>query len=350
MTDRDLATASHHLIYELNFLARFYVRAIQYNKTGPGELRVACLEATLVHARILIEFLTGRPKRKDRWHDNDIKPLDFVSTWTPPKVILDSYLQDIDKHLAHLTWTRTDRALPKTWPFEHMVRRVVVEFGNFVAATQREGSPFAERFDASMKSAWDLMEKATPRSHPADLILTTSGADKPLVTVQDFRSCTVCGQMYTFSRHNSAPTAMSTRGGPFGITKQVHTVGGVVVHECPRLPDLVRAGRSLRDELLVRGRDGPVDPAAVLRDARLRGRDADGYVTMGLVVDVLQHGLMTTTDGAPGEAWTVPLGRVVEHADRFPLLRLTEVGEGEARAILDREEEECETAEGESGT
>ena len=36
-------------------LGCLYARTIEFNANGPVDLRMACLEATLVHARVLIE-------------------------------------------------------------------------------------------------------------------------------------------------------------------------------------------------------------------------------------------------------------------------------------------------------
>ena len=59
--------------------------------TCPADLKNACLEATLLHVRLLIQFLACRPSKDGRSrHRTDIEPLDFVREWKEP-VVLDGY-------------------------------------------------------------------------------------------------------------------------------------------------------------------------------------------------------------------------------------------------------------------
>jgi hypothetical protein len=167
--EHDLDAAATHLIYEFGSMSRLYVRTVEFDRAGPADLRVACLEATLVHTRILIEFLAGRSGKKGRrWKTEDITPLNFLPEWVGPGDLLDGYLDRIDKLRAHLSWSRADREPPTIWALERMVRDVVVQCANFAAAAQRCGSPYAGAFEANMRSAWDTINAVTPMKHPAD--------------------------------------------------------------------------------------------------------------------------------------------------------------------------------------
>src|ERR1700744_3181348 len=98
-SDEDLRIAAGHLDYEYGEILRNDKRIHE----DP-----AFLEAYLVHVRALTEFLIGR----DRRHPNDITPEDFAAGWSPPNSDaverLRFWLPEIDRHLAHVTWTRVD--------------------------------------------------------------------------------------------------------------------------------------------------------------------------------------------------------------------------------------------------
>jgi hypothetical protein len=52
-----------HLLYEIQQLGDMLALVARFDAQGPATLKIACLESCLVHARLIIEFLMGRPKK-----------------------------------------------------------------------------------------------------------------------------------------------------------------------------------------------------------------------------------------------------------------------------------------------
>jgi hypothetical protein len=123
----DLILAAGHLDYEFSEFVKDARRIHDDN---------AFLEAHLLHARTLIEFLIGRGRR----HPNDITPEDFVTGWVVPDTDasrrLRGSLTDIDQHLSHLSWKRVEwmheETDPKPWSYLEIVNDMIAVFGAFV--------------------------------------------------------------------------------------------------------------------------------------------------------------------------------------------------------------------------
>jgi hypothetical protein len=86
----------------------------------------ACLEAHLVHARALIEFLL---ETKRRPYDDDMLRTDFAPEWVPSPsdevARVMARKESINKHLAHLTWRRVEDVEPIDWTYQQMAQDVV---------------------------------------------------------------------------------------------------------------------------------------------------------------------------------------------------------------------------------
>jgi len=115
---QDLVQAGLHVGYELTEFVRCSLPTKDPN---------AALEARLVHARTLIEFICGRPEPQTeadragrrrparRRNRSDIAPADFGAqefpvAGTDVEATLDRTLPLIDRHLSHLSWARVDDA------------------------------------------------------------------------------------------------------------------------------------------------------------------------------------------------------------------------------------------------
>ena len=84
--DIDLTVAAKHVSYEIKMLAALHAWTLKLYEAAPRNVPSnACLEATLLHARIMIEFLAGRPGTGQRWNLRDLAPHDFVRGWSPPR-------------------------------------------------------------------------------------------------------------------------------------------------------------------------------------------------------------------------------------------------------------------------
>lgn len=146
--------AAAHLVYPVKMTGELYAWTIYLNDVGPATLKNTCLEATLVHVRLLIEFLAGRPINRSgerTWKSKtDIVPSDFLSDWKPHGNHLDGYLELIDKYVVHLSHQRADLMTGRTWALTRMVDAILIEFANFTDAVERAGSPFGAQFRAAL--------------------------------------------------------------------------------------------------------------------------------------------------------------------------------------------------------
>lgn len=110
--DRDAASALYlpHLLYEIQQMGDSAGLAKKATAAY-----AAAVESSLIHARLLIEFLMGRPKKNSAARSRkpgDIKPSMFVTSWNPTdRDRFDIFLGRLDRHLVHLTKERGTIAL-----------------------------------------------------------------------------------------------------------------------------------------------------------------------------------------------------------------------------------------------
>jgi len=165
----------------------------------------------------------------------------------------------------------------------------------------------------------------------------------------------VCHQQYEYVDDSDEVASYSTTVGAFGIANQtVRLSDGRVLHSCPRLPELVQANRTVRQELLVRGLQGPVDPLAVVASARLRlDSEAHRLLALGLAADALAAGLAVAgeAEGTGFQEWQIPPSEAIARlaatwppvtgprsgSDGPERLMLTEEGRESAEEILRQE-------------
>ena len=116
---------------------------------GPGDVteRVAYLEGTLLHARVLHEFLTRDETRTCR--KDDVLRIDFARAWAIKEDAdkdvratarrLTHTVKLANRHLAHLTWTRASTAKAVKGPdnIEWLFVQMVVDLATVLAAWVR---------------------------------------------------------------------------------------------------------------------------------------------------------------------------------------------------------------------
>jgi hypothetical protein len=111
-----------HLIYEVGALVRIAAWLQALDEQGPAMLRVACLEACLLHARLLIEFLVGRRsgRKSSDFGANDLLPeWDAHASEKVDVSALHLFLDQLDKALAHLSKTRVvEDGRPESWAID----------------------------------------------------------------------------------------------------------------------------------------------------------------------------------------------------------------------------------------
>lgn len=130
-TKDELRRAPPRALYELDmFRASIELCASLDGKNDPVMHNVA-LEATLLHARNLLDFFTGDATSKD-----DIRAAHFISTpgaswWKSSKLsFLSSRRDDLNSSISHLTYRRV-KGKP-TWPLERIASEVEAAFEEFL--------------------------------------------------------------------------------------------------------------------------------------------------------------------------------------------------------------------------
>jgi len=85
-----------HVNLELTTLAELPKWVERTGQEGAAIGNISCVEATLIHGRLLIEFLAGRPRKDGSAgrHPDDVAPEDFLPGWQHPDPSL------FDRHLA----------------------------------------------------------------------------------------------------------------------------------------------------------------------------------------------------------------------------------------------------------
>ena len=154
------------LSYHLKMLGELIPWIVWFDSNGPATLKNACLESFLTHARLLIEFIAGRPGGKDsvrrKRHKGDLHPETFgLSDWVlaDPKCF-DVQLDLIDKHLSHLSLERASSGGGQLWSVHQIADRLLAEYGNFADRVRAEGNPrCADPINAGVSEAVILMSK-----------------------------------------------------------------------------------------------------------------------------------------------------------------------------------------------
>jgi hypothetical protein len=158
LSDQEIRNAASHLNYEVKAMAELcaWTRRLEETK-GPAALWNACLEATYVHLRVLIEFVAGRPRQGDEprgWSEKDIGPRLFVSDWPGlPDGQLDRYRELADQYIAHLSLIRAHTVAILPPPLDVMVDAVLVELERFTKAAEEAGSPAAAALRDGLRDA-----------------------------------------------------------------------------------------------------------------------------------------------------------------------------------------------------
>jgi hypothetical protein len=163
----DLDTAQQgalHLNYHLKMMANLATLSGHYDAEGPAVLKNATLEGMLIHTRLLIEFIAGRPKdnpTERKRSDWDLQPKDFgLMHWDDTPILnLDGYLRLADKHVVHLSKERFETAsIGRTWATDRMVEAILDTFSAFAIELRRTGIPRpAETVESGIIEARNLL-------------------------------------------------------------------------------------------------------------------------------------------------------------------------------------------------
>ena len=153
-------------IQMLGELPRWVMRFDDDNSQVP---MVACLEATLLHARTMIEFLFGRRRADGSRHrkSSDESPARFRTQWQSKNpAAFDRWLDLIDKHLVHLSMNRLSTTSSAPGYFlTDIVYGLLDEIEDLVKALERDGSPQQVQFRAALAQA-RIQRMKDPRRWP----------------------------------------------------------------------------------------------------------------------------------------------------------------------------------------
>lgn len=136
MSDPDELDLIRHFEYEIHTLAA-YLSHLGNRSDLEATSANAMLEAMLVHARILIEFLVGRPPRRGsstRYrHPDDIQPMDFLGVDWFDEGDLQPMLDDLDTQIVHLTKTRARISeARRQWVYGNVGRQLCLGLERFL--------------------------------------------------------------------------------------------------------------------------------------------------------------------------------------------------------------------------
>lgn len=194
----DLTEAFVHVQYEVSACAE-YARRLAARHAQDRDEEIAYLEAVLLHARALHEFLIKPIEDKPRLED--MLRTDFGPEWHPTAArdetlrraanALAAAVEDMHKHLAHLTWARVENPAPAVWSFVEIARETLIVVGAWarhVAAKSRDGqaSRGPHRSEAAglvgvRERARLLAEIAESRSGVLASLLTDNAPDRVAV-------------------------------------------------------------------------------------------------------------------------------------------------------------------------
>ncbi len=178
LDDQQSQAASAHLNYEVKMMAAMYAWTVRLNEQGLDLMMNACLESTLIHMRLLIEFLAGRlkPTKADplhrQWNSKDVTPSHFVDDWPGLRDRrLDGYLQLADEYLVHMSIVRAQTIAGRGWLLETMVDHVLLEFENFVDVVEQAGRASVSLTLRNGLTAAKYLKTNPPNSWPPELPL-----------------------------------------------------------------------------------------------------------------------------------------------------------------------------------
>jgi hypothetical protein len=142
-SDEQLEEGAWAVQYELGALVDCYRGLLQAEENLDAIGKNAYLEAMLVHARCLIEFI-AKPREKDQKRNKGhIHRYDYVDRWDvsaraeSDRVRACKLFGEISKHLSHLSWKRARADQPAaSWPYE-LPNLLVKLFNEFAVEVRR---------------------------------------------------------------------------------------------------------------------------------------------------------------------------------------------------------------------
>lgn len=130
-TDVERRKAIPRVLYELNMFFASSQAYLGLSKDHDGVLSNIILEATLLHARNLLDFFTGNPTKNDDIRAAHFLPISEGGWWRSNKLEhLSSLRNNLNYSLSHLTYRRI--AGKPQWDLKRIAREVHVAFDEFL--------------------------------------------------------------------------------------------------------------------------------------------------------------------------------------------------------------------------
>lgn len=139
----DLASALAFVADEVYRCAACAERRVVALAQEDGIVADACLEAMLVHARSVLEFLLNKPRFETDIGRSDFPGPDWEMPASPLATDLRTDMKVINKHLAHLTWDRVDDS-EAPWEEEGFALRIVGLAADWTAHLAKTDESLAE--------------------------------------------------------------------------------------------------------------------------------------------------------------------------------------------------------------
>jgi hypothetical protein len=130
-TDDQLQQAPPRVLYELDMFFASANTCLGLNKDHEASLYNAALEATLLHARNLLDFFTGDQTPKDDIRAAHFLPAAASGWWKSSRLgLLNSLRNELNYSISHLTYRRT-LGKPQ-WDLAGMASEVRAAFEEFI--------------------------------------------------------------------------------------------------------------------------------------------------------------------------------------------------------------------------
>lgn len=138
-----------HIRYEIEAMVDAWLKL---NLLEDGPDRNVYVEATLLHARNLIEFVCRKTER------NYIRAIDIIPGWrTSQHAALEMQYGPICEHLSHLTWTRLQAEARR--PSRSLIRDVLKACRDFQLMLDHSSDLDCQAFRAAFNRVWSRSEQ-----------------------------------------------------------------------------------------------------------------------------------------------------------------------------------------------
>lgn len=149
------------LDYELQMLGSLPEHVVRFDQGGPALLKNACLEALLMHARNLIDFLRDEPPKRK----TDVVARRFLSEDTSffSRDQHTDWARRISRWVVHLTDLAEPADPLPAFFLTDLIAGILLEMTAFASRLIDEGSPYGRTIKGSVERAHSSFSQLTQR-------------------------------------------------------------------------------------------------------------------------------------------------------------------------------------------